>query len=118
MVPLGFFRSSTFTGANIDSFAISFAIGGVAFFLTLYQQNVHGFSPVRSGLSLLPLVLMMMAGAPLSGVLVSRIGARLLISIGMIISGVGTLLFLRSAPECALCRFAPRRFSCWAPGTR
>jgi len=99
MVPLGFFRSSTFTGANIDSFAISFAIGAVAFFLTLYQQNVHGFSPVRSGLSLLPLVLMMMAGAPLSGILVSRIGARLLISIGMIISGVGTLLFLRAAPD-------------------
>ena len=98
MVPLGFFRSSTFTGANIDSFAISFAIGGVAFFLTLYQQNVHGFSPVRSGLSLLPLVLMMMAGAPLSGVLVARVGARLLISIGMIISGVGTLFFLRAAP--------------------
>jgi len=99
MVPLGFFRSSTFTGANIDSFAISFAIGGVAFFLTLYQQNVHGFSPVRSGLSLLPLVLMMMAGAPLSGVLVARVGARVLISIGMIISGVGTLFFLRAAPN-------------------
>lgn len=99
MVPLSFFRSSTFTGANIDAFAISFAIGAVAFFLTLYQQNVHGFSPVRSGLSLLPLVLMMMAGAPLSGVLVARIGARLLISIGMIISGIGTLLFLRAAPD-------------------
>lgn len=98
MVPLGFFRSSTFTGANIDAFAISFAIGGVAFFLTLYQQNVHGFSPVRSGLSLLPLVLMMMAGAPLSGVLVARVGTRLLISIGMIISGIGTLFFLRAAP--------------------
>lgn len=96
MVPLGFFRNRTFTGANLDSFAISFAIGGVAFFLTLYQQNIHGFSPVRAGLTLLPMVLVMMVGAPFSGMLAARIGTRLLISIGMVISGVGLLLFLQS----------------------
>ena len=47
MVPLRFFRSGTFTGANIDAFMISFLIAGVAFFMTLYQQNIHGFSAVR-----------------------------------------------------------------------
>src|SRR3954447_14173256 len=49
MVPLRFFKSGNFTGANIDSFMISFAIAGVGFFMTLYQQNIHGFSPVRTG---------------------------------------------------------------------
>ncbi len=95
MVPLRFFRSSTFTGANIDAFAVSFLIAGVSFFTTLYQQNVHGFSPVRAGLALLPLVIMMMLGAPISAQLVGRVGARSLISIGMVIAGIGTLLMLR-----------------------
>ena len=62
MIPLGFFRSRTFTGANIDAFMISFLITGVSFFLTLYMQNIHGFSPIRTGLSLLPMVAVMMVG--------------------------------------------------------
>ena len=49
MVPLRFFRSSTFSGANMDAFAVSFLIAGIAFYMTLYQQNIHGFSPVRAG---------------------------------------------------------------------
>ena len=56
MIPLDFFRSRTFTGANIDSFAIAFLITGVSFFLTLYQQNIHGFSAIKTGLALLPMV--------------------------------------------------------------
>src|SRR5262249_3150169 len=50
MVPLRFFKSGSFTGANIDSFMISFGIAGVAFFMTLYQQNIHNFSAVKTGL--------------------------------------------------------------------
>ena len=96
MVPLRFFRSSTFSGANMDAFAISFLIAGVAFYLTLYLQNVHGFSPVRAGLAMLPMVFTMMVLSPISGALIGRIGSRLLISIGMCIAGIGTLLFLRS----------------------
>lgn len=96
MVPLRFFRSRTFTGANLDAFAISFLIAGIAFSLTLYQQNVHGYSAVRSGLALLPLVAMMMVGAPVSGSLVNRLGSSRLISLGMMIVGASTFLFLRS----------------------
>jgi len=96
MVPLRFFRSSTFSGANMDAFAVSFLIAGVAFYMTLYQQNIHGFSPVRAGLTMLPMVITMMVFAPISGTLIGRIGSRLLISIGMCIAGIGTLLFLRS----------------------
>ena len=76
MVPLRFFRSSTFTGANIDSFMISFLITGVAFFMTLYQQNIHGFSAIKTGLALLPMVITMMVMSPISGTLINRIGPR------------------------------------------
>jgi EmrB/QacA subfamily drug resistance transporter len=95
MVPLRFFRSTTFTGANLDAFAVSFLIAGVAFYMTLYQQNIHGYSPVRAGLTMLPMVVVMMVASPISGILVGRIGARSLISLGMATAGIGALLFLR-----------------------
>jgi EmrB/QacA subfamily drug resistance transporter len=94
MIPMSFFRSRTFVGANIDSFMIAFLITGVSFFLTLYQQNIHGFSPIRTGLSLIPMVAMMMVFSPISGSLVNKMGARRLISFGMIVTGIGTGLFL------------------------
>jgi EmrB/QacA subfamily drug resistance transporter len=99
MVPLRFFRSSTFTGANIDSFSISFLIAGVAFFGTLYLQNVLGFSPVRAGLAFIPMVVVMMICAPISGALTNRLGYSKLISLGMLIGGIGTLLYLRASVD-------------------
>ncbi len=107
MVPLRFFRSTTFSGANMDSFAISFLIAGVAFYLTLYLQNIHGFSPVRAGLAMLPMVITMMVFSPISGTLIGRIGSRLLISIGMCIAGIGTLLFLRSGVHTSYLAIVP-----------
>ena len=96
MVPLRFFRSRTFTGANLDAFAISFLIAGIAFSSTLYLQNVHGYSAVRSGLSLLPMVAVMMLGSPASGALVNRLGSSRLISLGMLVTGGSAFLFLRT----------------------
>jgi EmrB/QacA subfamily drug resistance transporter len=94
MIPLQFFRSRTFTGANVDSFMIAFLITGVSFFLTLYQQNIHGFSAIRTGLALLPMVAMMMFFSPITGSLVNKLGPRRLISFGMAVTGAGTLLLL------------------------
>jgi EmrB/QacA subfamily drug resistance transporter len=94
MIPMSFFRSRTFVGANVDSFMIAFLITGVSFFLTLYQQNIHGFSPIRTGLALLPMVLVMMVLSPLSGSMVNKMGPRRLISFGMLVTGIGTGLFL------------------------
>ena len=99
MVPLRFFKSRTFTGANIDAFAVMFLIAGLAFFGTLYLQNVLGFSPVRAGMALIPMVIVMMFGAPVSGTLVNRIGARVLISFGMVVAGLGTLLYMRASVD-------------------
>jgi EmrB/QacA subfamily drug resistance transporter len=94
MIPMSFFRSRTFVGANVDSFMIAFLITGVSFFLTLYQQNIHGFSPIRTGLALLPMVVVMMVLSPLSGGMVNKFGPRRLISFGMLVTGIGTGLFL------------------------
>jgi MFS family permease len=107
MVPLSFFRSPTFTGANLDAFVVAFLISGVAFSMTLYQQNVHGFSPVRTGLSLLPLVITMMICSPISGMLINRIGTSKLIALGMLVSAGGVLLFLRSGPHASYLDIVP-----------
>ncbi|MBA3379728.1 MAG: DHA2 family efflux MFS transporter permease subunit, partial [Chloroflexia bacterium] len=99
MVPLRFFKSSTFTGANLDSFAISFFISGIAFSMTLYWQNVHGFSAIRTGLTMLPMVITMMVFSPISGALVNRIGTRNLITVGMLITGASAFMYLRTAVD-------------------
>ncbi|HEV2108976.1 MAG TPA: MFS transporter [Thermomicrobiales bacterium] len=107
MVPLRFFRSRTFSGGNLDAFAISFLISGIAFSLTLYQQNVHGFSPIKTGAALLPMVLVMMVGAPISGILINKTGSSLLIAIGLAVTGISSFLFLRSSPDAAYLDIVP-----------
>jgi EmrB/QacA subfamily drug resistance transporter len=107
MVPLRFFRSRTFSGANLDAFAISFLISGIAFSLTLYQQNVHGFSPIQTGAALLPMVAVMMIGAPISGILTNRTGSSLLITIGLCTTALSSFLFLRSSPDAAYLDIVP-----------
>ncbi|MEZ4529874.1 MAG: MFS transporter [Thermomicrobiales bacterium] len=107
MIPMSFFRSRTFVGANIDSFMIAFLITGVSFFMTLYQQNIHGFSPIRTGLALVPMVAVMMVFSPLSGSMVNKLGPRRLISFGMIVTGIGTGLFLMSGVGVSYWRILP-----------
>ncbi len=97
MVPLRFFKSTTFTAANIDAFVVSFFISGIAFSMTMYWQNVHDYSPMRNGLTMIPMVLTMMVFAPISGSLVSRIGTSKLVSTGMLIAGLSAFLYLRTS---------------------
>ncbi len=107
MVPLRFFRSRTFTGANIDAFAITFLMIGVFFFLTLYQQNIHDMSAVRTGLALVPMVVAMMIFSPIMGNLVNRVGARRMISAGLLITGLGAYLLLRSGVQASYWDIVP-----------
>lgn len=99
MVPLSFFRSTTFTGANIVAFGISFLISGVAYSMTLYWQNIHGYSPVKNGLTMLPMVAVMMVLSPISGALVNRIGPSKLLALGTLITAGSSLLDLRTSVD-------------------
>ena len=64
---------------------------GVLFFLTLYLENVHGYSAVQAGVRLLPLTATLIASAPLGGVLNERVGARLTMFAGLALIGGGLL---------------------------
>jgi EmrB/QacA subfamily drug resistance transporter len=107
MIPLRFFRSSTFTGANIDSFMIAFLITGVSFFMTLYQQNIHGFSAMKTGLALLPMVVVMMVMSPITGTLTGKMGPRRLITFGMMVTGIGTFLMLLTGVDASYWMLLP-----------
>ena len=78
MLPLQFFKRRDFSGSVLVIALVVFAMMGVFFFLTLYFQLVQGKSAFRAGLFILPAAGMLMASAPLAGVLNKRVGPRVL----------------------------------------
>ena len=82
MVDFGFFSSKAFLGANLVGFLVTFAMFAVFFFITLYMQNVKGYSPLEAGVRFLPSTLLIVVVSPLSGRLMDRIGARTPIVLG------------------------------------
>jgi EmrB/QacA subfamily drug resistance transporter len=91
MLDLSFFRNSTFAGANLTGLIVSFAFFGIVFFLSLFFQRVQGYSPTEAGLLALPMTITVMITAVASGRIVGRIGSRLPMTIGMVITGLGLL---------------------------
>jgi len=69
---------------RVIPFLISFMISAIGFFMTLYQQNVHGFSAVRTGLALLPMVISMMVLSPIGGTMINRVGPTFVHRLGEI----------------------------------
>jgi EmrB/QacA subfamily drug resistance transporter len=88
------FRIPTFTGAQIVAFAISASIFSQFLYLTLYLQNVLGYSPVQAGLRFLPLSMISFVVAPIAGRLSTRIPVRLLLGFGLLLIG-GALMLMR-----------------------
>jgi EmrB/QacA subfamily drug resistance transporter len=77
LIDLRFFRSVPFSGAAITAVAAFATLGGFLFLNTLYLQDERGFSPLRAGLYTLPMAVMTMALAPISGRIVGTRGPRI-----------------------------------------
>jgi EmrB/QacA subfamily drug resistance transporter len=92
MLQLKFFRDRTFLGANLVGLIVSFGFFGVVFFLSLFMQQVQGYTPFEAGLRQLPTTLGVMVMAILSGRIVSHIGPRLPMAIGLTVNGTALLL--------------------------
>jgi EmrB/QacA subfamily drug resistance transporter len=86
MVPLGFFRKISFDASAIVVALVGFSLFGIIFFLTLYFQNVRGYSAQGAGALTLPLTGMTMVVAPLAGKLNPRVGPRVLMTVGMLLT--------------------------------
>jgi EmrB/QacA subfamily drug resistance transporter len=83
MLPMRFFRSATFSLANTASLFMYFGMFGSIFLLAQFFQTVQGYSPLGSGLRILPWTLAPMFIAPIAGALSDRIPAKAIIGTGL-----------------------------------
>jgi EmrB/QacA subfamily drug resistance transporter len=95
MLPLDLFRNGTYTGANLVVLLVALAMFGVFFFVSLYLQNILGYSPVETGAAFLPMTLLIILVAPIAGKTSDRIGSRGLMTAGMILVAIHLVLFSR-----------------------
>jgi EmrB/QacA subfamily drug resistance transporter len=91
MLDLTLFQKPAFAGASIVAFAISSSMFSMFLYLTLYIQDVLGYTPLQAGLRFLPITLLSFFVAPLSGRLSVRVPVRLLLGCGLILVGIGLL---------------------------
>ena len=89
MLPLRLFRVRAFTAANLTGFFMSGAIFSAAFLTAQYFQLGLGYSPMETGLRLLPWTATPMVVAPLAGALADRIGTRPLLVTGLLLQAGG-----------------------------
>ena len=88
MLPMRFFRSSAFSLANLASFLMFFGMFGSIFLLAQFFQTVQGYSPLGSGLRILPWTLAPMIIAPVAGALSDRISPKRIIGVGLALQAI------------------------------
>lgn len=98
MMPLGLFRSPVFSGVNLLTLLLYFALGGAMFFLPFDLIRVHGWSATGAGAAMLPFAVIMGLFSGAAGRLADRFGARLSLSLGPILAGAGLALLALPAP--------------------
>jgi EmrB/QacA subfamily drug resistance transporter len=95
LMPFSIFRLRTLRGANIVGLLIGMSLFSMFFFISLYLQNVLHFSPIKTGLSYLPLAVAIILSAGGASQLVTRIGFKPTLIAGLLLIAVGLLWFSR-----------------------
>jgi EmrB/QacA subfamily drug resistance transporter len=93
MLELSLFRNRTFSGANVAMLFVGLAMFGTFFYVSLYMQNVLGYSPVQAGASFLPMTVLIILIAPQAGRLSDRFGSRWLVGGGMTLLAIMLFYF-------------------------
>jgi EmrB/QacA subfamily drug resistance transporter len=93
LVPFRIFRLRTLTGANVVGLLLGASLFSMFFFISLYMQQVLGYSPIHAGLSYLPLAVTIIVAAGLGGQLVTRFGFKPILAAGMAFVALGLVWF-------------------------
>jgi EmrB/QacA subfamily drug resistance transporter len=93
LVPFRIFRLRTLSGANVVGILLGASLFSMFFFISLYMQQVLGYSPIHAGLSYLPLALTIIVAAGLGGQLVTRFGFKPILAAGMLFVALGLVWF-------------------------
>jgi EmrB/QacA subfamily drug resistance transporter len=99
MLPLSLFGRRNFSAGNIETFSMYAGLSILFFFLVLFLQQIGGYSPLKSGLAILPTTLVMFALSKRFGALADRYGPRFFMGVGPLIAACGLLLFQRVGVE-------------------
>jgi len=95
MLPLRMFRRRNFTVTNVETLVVYAGLAVFSFFLILFLQQVDGYSPLHSGLAMLPITIVLFSLSRYAGRLSARYGSRLFMAAGPLIASGGLLLALR-----------------------
>jgi EmrB/QacA subfamily drug resistance transporter len=95
LMPLSIFRVRGLAAANATQLIAFAGFLAMFFFLTLYMQNVLGYSPIKTGLAYLPVCFVIGISAGIASQLIARVGTRPLVVGGALIAAVGVSLFSR-----------------------
>ena len=93
LVPFSIFRMRTLTGANVVGVLTGASLFSMFFFISLYMQNVLGFSAIEAGLSYLPLAVSIILAAGIASQLVTKVGFKPILGIGMLLISAGLFWF-------------------------
>jgi EmrB/QacA subfamily drug resistance transporter len=93
LVPFGIFRKRTITGTNIVALLVAMALFSMFFFISLYMQQVLGYSAIKSGLSYLPLAGGIIVSAGVASGLVTRFGFKPILTTGLVLTAIGLIWF-------------------------
>jgi EmrB/QacA subfamily drug resistance transporter len=100
LVPFpGIFRIRTITGINVSAVLVAASLFSMFFFISLYMQNVLGFSALEAGLAYLPLAVGLIITAGASAGLVTRFGFKPVLVSGLIITAIGLVWFGQVSPD-------------------
>jgi EmrB/QacA subfamily drug resistance transporter len=98
MFDLALFRKPTFSGASITAFSMSSAVFAMFLYLTLYIQTLLGYSPLQAGLRFLPFSVLSFFASYLTGRFSYRAPARVLLFVGLALTGIGLMLWRGLTP--------------------
>ncbi|MDX6605442.1 MAG: hypothetical protein QOF23_1951 [Solirubrobacterales bacterium] len=93
LVPFSIFRIRTITGANIVGILVGASLFSMFFFISLYMQQVLGYSPIHAGLSYLPLAVSIIISAGVASQLVTKVGFKPILATGMALIAAGLVWF-------------------------
>jgi len=93
LMPFSIFRNRTLTGANVVGILTGASLFSMFFFISLYMQNVLGFSAIEAGLAYLPLAVSIIISAGVASQIVTRIGFKPILALGMLLIAGGLLWF-------------------------
>lgn len=99
LMPFSIFRLRTLRGANIVGLLVGMSLFSMFFFISLYLQQVLGYEPLKAGLAYLPLALLIVVSAGGASQLVTRIGFKPSLVMGMLFIAAGLIWFSQVSPD-------------------